>query len=64
MFDIKETFLNKGQTENGKKGNLVGKRRSNVRIVFRYVGKILGTVFDGTVGVGGKGCVCLLIVTF
>ncbi len=61
MFNIKRAFLNKGQTEDSKKGNLVEKRRSNVRIVFGYVGKIFGTVFGGTVSVGGKGCLCLLM---
>ncbi len=61
MFNIKRAFLNKGQTEDSKKGNLVEKRRSNVRIVFEYVGKIFGAVSDQTVDVGVKGCLCLLM---
>ena len=61
MFNIKGTFLNKRQTEDSKKGDLVGKRWSNSRIVFRSVGKIFGAVSDQTVGVGVKGCLCLLM---
>ncbi len=39
MFDIKRAFLNKGQTENGKKGDLVGKERGVAAVDSTRVGK-------------------------
>ena len=39
MFNIKRAFLNKGQTENGKKGDLVGKERGVAAVDSTRVGK-------------------------
>ncbi len=61
MFNIKKAFFNKGQTEDSKKGDLVGKRWSNGRIVFRSVGKIFGADSGETVVVCCFVCCCLRI---
>ncbi len=61
MFNIKKAFFNKGQMEVSKRGDLVGKLRSNGRIVFGSVGKIFGADSDETVVVCCFVCCCLRI---
>ncbi len=61
MFNIKKTFLNKGQTEDGKGGDLVGKERGVAAVDSTRVEKGFAKGGRGLGFVCCRVCVCLRI---
>ena len=61
MFNIKGTFLNKRQTEDSKKGDLVGKERGVAEVNSTRVGKCFAKGERSLGFVCCRVCVCLRI---
>ncbi len=64
MFDIKETFLNKQQVEDGKSGDLVDKERGVAAVDYTRVGKGFAKGGRSLGFVCCRVCVCLWIMGY